>query len=129
MKKLLLLLMLLPFFAISQEKNVVVTVRVFPKLDKVQALEKALANHHQKYHTDAWKATVFSVISGPDAGTYHIAMGPLSWEDADNRKPSTEHDMDWDNNVLPLVDHMTNAGYAVYNKDISTINVGILLKK
>lgn len=129
MKKLLFLLMLLPILGIAQEKNVVVTVRVFPKLDKVQAFEKALANHHQKYHTGVWKASVFSMLSGPDGGAYHITMGPMSWEDIDNRNPTKEHDLDWDNNVLPLVDHMTNAGYAEYDKDMSTINVGDFVEK
>jgi hypothetical protein len=129
MKKILFLFLLLPLLSIAQEKNVVISVRIFPKLDKVTAFEKALANHHMKYHSGLWKASVFSMLSGPDAGAYQVTMGPLSWEDIDSRNPSKEHDMDWDNNVLPLVDHMTNAGYAVYDKDMSTVNVGDFVEK
>ncbi len=44
----LLLTLALPFAGIGQNKNVVTSHRVFPKVDKVLEFEKALAAHAQK---------------------------------------------------------------------------------
>ncbi len=129
MKKLLLLLFLLPLMAIGQEKNIVFSARLFLENDKIVEFEKALANHHQKFHTGDWKAIVFEVISGPDAGAYHITMGPFSWEDIDNRKPTAEHDLDWNTKVMPFVERSTGVGYAEFNKEMSTIAVGDFVEK
>lgn len=129
MKKLLWLLMLMPVWAIGQEKNIIFTAKMLPKTDKIVEFEKALANHHVKYHTGDWNAIVFEVLSGPDAGSYQITMGPHSWEDFDNRKPTAEHDMDWNANVMPLVEKSTSVGFAVYDKDLSTIAVGDFVEK
>lgn len=129
MKKLLLALFLMPMMALGQEKNIVNTVRIFPKLDKTVEFEKALANHHQKFHTGTFKATVFNVLTGPDAGAYHITMGPISWEDLDNRKPTAEHDADWDTKVLPLVNKISGVGFSAYDSKLSTIAVGDFVEK
>ena len=53
MKIIIYLLLLVPFFGISQ-KNVIYTQRVFPKVDKVLEFEKAISAHAQKYHTGEW---------------------------------------------------------------------------
>jgi hypothetical protein len=40
-----LLIMVMPLLSMAQTKNVISTHRVFPKIDKVQEFERALANH------------------------------------------------------------------------------------
>src|SRR6478672_2502201 len=85
MKALFLLLMLIPFIGISQNKNVISTNRVFPKVDKQLEFEKALATHAQKYHTGDVRWRVFEIATGPDAGGYHIVEGPKTWASEDTR--------------------------------------------
>ena len=122
MKKLIFLLLSLPFFSFAQEKNVVSASRIFPKADKVQQFEKALAAHSQRYHTGTWKWRVFSIESGPESGGYHIAEGPMSWDDLDTRGDlGKEHQADWDNNIAPLCTERGSSMYAVYRPDLSTV--------
>ncbi len=122
MRKLILVLLALPFFSFAQEKNVVNASRLFPKGDKVAAFEKALAAHSQKYHTGTWKWRVFSIESGPDAGGYHITEGPMSWDDLDTRGDlGKAHQDDWNMNIAPLLTDRGSSMYSLYRADLSTI--------
>lgn len=123
MKKILVSLMLIPLFGISQ-KNLVSTERVFPKVDKVLEFEKAIAAHAQKYHKgdNAWR--VFEIQSGPDAGGYHITEGPTSWEAYDTRgNLGTEHNNDWNKSVAIYLTDRFSSGFSMFNEDLS--NVGL----
>lgn len=124
MRKLILVLIALPFFALAQEKNVISATRVFPKVDKVPAFEKALTAHAQKYHTGTWKWRVFTIESGPDAGGYHITEGPMSWDDVDTRGDlGKAHSADWDMNIAPLLTDRSSVVYSSYRSDLSTIDL------
>jgi hypothetical protein len=121
MRKIFLLCLLVPIIGMSQN-NVVSTFRVFPKTDKLLEFEKALASHAQKYHTGDWKWRVYYVESGPDAGSFHITEGPLSWEQLDKRGDlSTEHTNDWAKNVSPLTTERGTTGYSSFNADLSNV--------
>ena len=63
MRKIFLLLLLIPLFGISQTKTILTTSRYFSKPDKVQEFEKALAAHAQKYHKGDWHWRVWSIES------------------------------------------------------------------
>ena len=122
MRKLILVLIALPFFSFAQEKNVVSASRYFPKGDKAAAFEKALAAHSQKFHTGTWKWRVFTIESGPDAGGYHITEGPMSWDDLDSRNDlGKAHMTDWNMNVAPLLTDRGSQMYSLYRTDLSTI--------
>ena len=122
MRKLILVLLALPFFCYSQDKNVVSVNRVFPKGDKIPAFEKALAAHAQKYHKGSWKWRVFTVETGPDAGAYHITEGPVSWDELDTRgNLGKAHQADWDMNIAPLLTDKSVSSYSVFRADLSTI--------
>lgn len=124
MKRLLFMLMLIPLFGIAQ-KNVVTANRVFPKVDKVLEFEKALATHAQKYHTGDWKWRVYEISSGPDAGGYHIAEGPDSWEQLDTRgNLGDEHNNDWNKNVTIYLTDRGSSSYSVYQDSLSTVALG-----
>lgn len=125
MKILFLLLMLIPFIGSSQNKNVISTSRVFPKVDKVLEFEKALAAHAQKYHTGDVKWRVFQIQSGPDAGGYHIVEGPKTWESEDIRGDiNVEHNNDWNKKVTIYLTDRGSSGYSVYIDSLSTIAIG-----
>ncbi len=125
MKALFLLLMLIPFMGIGQNKNVISTNRLFPKVDKVLEFEKALASHAQKYHTGDVKWRVFEIASGPDAGGYHVVEGPKTWESEDTRGDINEaHNNDWNKSVTIYLTDKGSSGYSVYIDSLSTIAIG-----
>ena len=124
MRKAFCVLLLLPFLAAAQDKNVISYNRVFPKLDKVQQFEKALTAHAQKFHKGDVKWRVASIESGPDAGGYLVIEGPTSWETMDKRgNLGTEHTNDWERNVMPLLVDKFQSGYMVYRPDLSTVQL------
>jgi len=95
--------------------------RTFPKPDKVAELEKALTAHAQKFHTGEWKWRSFEILSGPDAGGYHIVEGPHTWAQLDERKDiSKEHMADLNANISPLTTGQGMQGYSVYREDLSS---------
>jgi hypothetical protein len=124
MKKIFLLLLLVPVFGMSQTKNVMSSFRAFPKVDKVLEFEKAIATHAQKYHTGDWKWRVWAIQSGPDANGYHITEGPLSWELIDSRGDiSVEHNNDWNKNVAIHLTDRGSASYSVFEDSLSSVSL------
>ncbi len=123
MKKLFLILLLIPFLGFAQ-KNVVSVTRAFPKIDKILEFEKALAAHAQKYHTGDWKWRVFEIQTGPDFGGYHITEGPVSWDQIDNRgNLGTEHNNDWNKSVAIYLTDRGSANFSVYQDSLSTVGL------
>lgn len=122
MKKLLIAVAFLPLSLLAQDKNVVTVDRYWPKADKVQQFEKALAAHAQKFHKGDVQWRVFTVESGPEAGAYQVVEGPTSWDALDKRGDiSKAHMDDWNMNVQPnLTDRVTTA-YLTYRADLSTV--------
>jgi hypothetical protein len=119
---LLLIAFVIPVMGFAQAKNVISTFRVFPKVDKVQEFEKALASHAQKFHTGDVSWRVFAIQSGPDAGGYHVTEGPTSWEALDSRGDLGQaHETDWHKNVAIHLTDRQSAGYSVYIDTLSTI--------
>ncbi len=124
MKKLFSLLLVAPLFVFAQDKTVISVNRVFPKGDKIQQFEKALANHVQKYHKGDWAWRVSTIETGPDVGGYNIVEGPNSWETLDKRGDiSKEHQSDWNMNVQPLLTDRSSNAYATYRADLSTVQL------
>jgi hypothetical protein len=124
MKKLLLLLLALPSVLFAQEKTVTTFSRYFPKSDKSNAFEKAIATHAQKFHKGdvAWK--VFSIESGPDAGGYLVTEGPSTWDAVDNRGDlGKTHMDDWMTTVQPLLTDKAINDYFIYHLDLSTADL------
>jgi hypothetical protein len=125
MKRLMLLIFALCLtvpLASSQtpEKATMTSDRVKPKPGKDAALRKALADHAAKYHTGNWKWRVFSVLSGPDAGSYMINEGPNTWTALEGRKDiSDEHLRDYEATVTPLVESNGPSMFLVFQKDLS----------
>ena len=121
MKKIIVLLCLVPLFAISQ-KNVMSSHRVFAKVDKVLEFEKAVSTHYQKYHTGEWSGRIFEIASGPDAGGYQISEGPSSWDAIDGRgNMGNEHNIDWNRSVAIYLTEKTSSSYSTYADSLSTV--------
>ena len=124
MKKLLFFCLFIPLFGMGQTKNVVNSNRYFPKADKVLEFEKALAAHAQKYHTGDWKWRVYEIQSGPDAGGYHVAEGPTSWEAADTRgNLGAAHNTDWNKTVAVYLTDKASSVYSVFVDSLSNVQL------
>jgi len=121
MRKLLLCWLFIPLTGLCQTKNVISTFRAFPKPEKIAELEKALTAHAQKFHTGEWKWRTYEILSGPDAGGYHVVEGPNSWAQLDERNDiSAAHTSDWNTNVSPLTTTQGSQGYSVYREELSS---------
>jgi hypothetical protein len=122
MRKLIFLFLALPCLSFAQDKNVVNVTRVFPKIDKVAAFEKALTAHAQKYHKGDWAWKVFTIESGPDAGGYQIVEGPVTWDGVDSRGDlGKAHMADYNMNITPLLQEKGFVSYSVFRPDLSTV--------
>lgn len=124
MRKFIIGLLVMPCMAIAQEKTVVSVNRVFPKQDKVQSFEKALAAHAQKYHKGDFSWRVFTIESGPDAGGYHITEGPMTWDGIDKRGDlGAAHTADWNTTIAPLLTDRGSISYSTYRADLSSVKM------
>lgn len=123
MKKIIILLLLIPVLGISQS-NVLSSFKVFPKVDKTQEFEKALIAHVQKFHSGDWKWNVWEIQSGPDNGGFMITEGPLSWDQFDKRGTLGEaHTTDWAKNVAPLTTERGVSIYLEFNAELSNVAI------
>jgi hypothetical protein len=125
MRKLFLLLLLIPAIGMSQDdKNVVNVTRVFPKMDKIGEFEKALAAHAQKYHSGDWKWRVAEVMSGPDAGGFSILEGPGTWDQIDKRGDlGAEHQNNWNKTIAVFLTDKYESNYNEFKPEFSTMAI------
>lgn len=86
--------------------------------------EKALAEHNKKFHNqDPYKTTIFNKRTGPNSGTYYLAMGPMTFTQMEGRPGDDAHDAHW----KKVLESATPIGETVYwraDKDISYIPEG-----
>ena len=122
MRKLLFLLMALPFANLVQSQNLISTSRYFPKAGMWQKFEAALGTHAKKYHKNDFKWKVFSIETGPDAGGYMVVEGPNNWEKVDGRGDlGAEHTADWEKTVQIHLQDRTNSTYYEYHQEWSSM--------
>jgi len=124
MRKIFILLLLVPVWAGGQTKTVLNSFRIYPKPDKVTEFNRALTNHAQKFHTGDWKWRVWSIESGPESGGFMITEGPSTWALIDKRGDiSPEHTTDWEKNVMPLTTGQGISIYPVFKPEVSTVQI------
>jgi hypothetical protein len=84
---------------------------VTPKKGQKMAFEAAYKTHVAKFHKED-KTTVYEIITGPNAGTYHIVGSASSYADFDLvRSDATAHRLDLDKNFFPYLEETMNATY------------------
>jgi hypothetical protein len=130
MRKILFAFLLLPLATMAQTKNVINATRVFPKADKIDQFEKAIAAHAQKFHKGDWSWRVFSIETGPDAGGYQFVEGPTSWTSFDGRGDLGQaHTDDWNKNVAIYLTDKTSNHYNVAIDSLGTTGVSNFTEK
>ncbi len=115
MKKIILLLLVLPLLAIGQntsEYTVFEIGMLTANPAHVKQFEAGMAAHNKKYHSDdVYGARIYIINNGPNVGKYLWVMGPLPWSAFDNRPAKEDHDDDWKTNVLAYANADGNQTY------------------
>jgi hypothetical protein len=128
MKRLMLSLALAGFVLVgfSQEKyRMWEAIYIVPKAEKMEELKKGMAEHNEKYHSEApFTAHVWSIHTGPHEGTWLWAMGPCTFSDLDSRPGKEGHDEDWDKNITPYVEDVYGVKYWRENEELSYMPEG-----
>lgn len=74
--------------------------------------KKGLAAHNKKYHAaNPYKIHVFDVMTGPNSGSFFLAMGPTTFSQMDGRPAGDEHSADWAKAITPYVESVTETVY------------------
>ena len=101
--------------------SVLESMYLLPKRGMDDKLEAAIKAHDLKFHPDGpYVASLQKVEYGDKAGWYVWNFGPTLYASIDSR-PTKEggHDIDWNNNVDPLVDQYGPPALWQYNEDLS----------
>ena len=113
MKQFLFLLFIaIALTADSQNKDLVTVNSVKPKKGQKMAFEAAYKQHVAKFHKADEKINVYEVMSGPNAGVYHLVNSGRSYADFDKeRADAAAHNLDLDKTFFPLLDETNNGTY------------------
>jgi hypothetical protein len=113
MKKIcLLLFMVLSMAANAQKKDLSTVNTVKPKSGQKMAFEAAYKTHVAKFHKAGDNINVYEILSGANAGYYHLVEGSKSYADFDKERPDgSAHRLDLDKTFFPLLENTINATY------------------
>ena len=110
-------------YAQSEPERIYSIFYMKAKNGKEDQLEKGMANHIQKFHSDGkWPEYVHEVIAGERSGQYFHFTAPHRWVDFDNRVRSEEDVKDWQMNLLPYIDENSSSfqtSYVAYMPELS----------
>jgi len=115
-KYLLMLLMVTTMAAFAQPpapvKDLSTVNTVKPKKGQKMAFEAAYKAHVAKFHKADEKISVYEILSGPNAGAFHLVNSGRSFEDFDKERPdAAAHSQDLDKTFFPLLEETMNATY------------------
>lgn len=138
MKRLLVILTMVPLIAMAQEMQapIFMNVMMTPHPEKIEAFEAGMAAHNKKYHADgAGTVSVFWVASGKNSGKYIWSMGPTAWSAMDDVSSYDDaHTSDWNTNVaanaLPEMETTywkNDLGHSNFSKDFTLKNLSIFM--
>ena len=132
MKKLILLMFLLPLMVVSQNSTEYMVIengliKANPK--NIEQFEAGMAAHNKKYHADdLYGARIYTISNGANVGSYMWVMGPLPWSAMDNRPAKEGHDEDWNKNVLPYMLPDGDQTYWRFESDLSHFSKDFTIK-
>ena len=90
----------------------------------LKTLEANMRKHNQTYHKSGpHKATVYNIVSGPNAGNIIWEMGALSYPDLDSRPSVGGHDDDWRDNIMPYIKKMSTVEYWKADKELNNTDM------
>ena len=97
-------------YAQSEPERIYSVFYIKAKAGSEEKLEKGIANHSQKFHSDGkWPEYVHEIIAGERTGQYFHFSAPHRWEDFDKRVRSEKDIRDWQINLLPYIDENSSS--------------------
>lgn len=95
-----------------------------PDNTKLKVLQDNIRKHNQTYHkAGPHKATVYNIVSGPNAGKIIWEMGSLTYADLDTRPGVGGHDADWRDNVSPYIKNISTTEYWKSDKKLNNTDM------
>ena len=115
MKKFLILMFMISSMASYAQKTNLITVNtVKPLKGQKMAFEAAYKQHVAKFHKATENVNVYEIMSGPNAGSYHLVNGGRTFADFDNVRPdAAAHNLDLDKTFFPLLETTMNGTYSI----------------
>ncbi|WP_323789445.1 hypothetical protein [Psychroserpens sp.] len=84
-----------------------------------------MRKHNETYHKEGpYKATVYNISSGPNAGKMIWQMGSMMLRHNDSRPGANGHDADWRDNVMPYIKEIHTIEY--WSQDDKKSNTSML---
>ncbi len=130
MKKLLLLLLLLPLFFLpshaeeARTSAVLKSYNIWIKPGHRSAFDKAMAAHIRQFHGGDPHWRIYDVLTGPDGGSLQVIEGPRSWTEFEEHGDTDEKQLrDYEANVLPHIEKTSPVSYVEYKPEFSTTAV------
>lgn len=89
------------------------SIMLTPDNQNLKVLQENMRTHNSKYHAEEgpYKAKVFNITTGPNAGKIIWEMGPMMLKHNDSRPSAGGHDEDWRDNVMPYIKKMHTIEY------------------
>jgi hypothetical protein len=99
-------------------------IMITPDNAKLKILGENIRKHNQKYHKEGpYKATVYNITTGPNAGKIIWEMGTLTYADLDKRPAVGGHDEDWRDNIDPYIKKTNTVEYWKSNKVLNNTDM------
>ncbi|MDU8885356.1 hypothetical protein RXV94_04225 [Yeosuana sp. MJ-SS3] len=99
-------------------------IMLTPDNTKLKVLQDNMRKHNATYHKDgAFKAIVYNIASGPNAGNIIWEMGPMKYSHNDTRPGEGGHDADWRDNVMPYIKKIQTIEYWTADKKLNNTSM------
>ena len=108
----------------SKEDVLMESILLTPDYTKLKVLGENMRAHNAKYHKEGpYKASVYSISTGPNTGKLVWMMGPLTYTHLDSRPEGNGHDEDWRDNVMPYIKKIHTGEYWKMDTKVSNMSM------
>ncbi|TNJ44527.1 hypothetical protein KFZ70_00665 [Tamlana fucoidanivorans] len=108
----------------SKDYIMMESVLMTPDNSNLKVLGENMRKHNAKYHKDGpYKASVYTISTGPNTGKIVWMMGPLMYKHLDSRPEEGGHDEDWRDNVMPYIKKIHTAEYWRMDDKVSNMSM------
>ena len=99
-------------------------IMLTPDNAKLKILGENMRKHNATYHKDGpYRAVVYNIASGPNAGNIIWEMGPMKYSHNDTRPGQGAHDADWRDNVMPYIKKIQTIEYWTADKKLNNTDM------
>jgi len=109
----------------SEDYSMWENMMLTPDYTQLKTFGENMRKHNEKYHKEGpYKATVYNISSGPNAGKMVWQMGSMMLKHNDTRPGADGHDADWRDNVMPYIKEIHTIEY--WSQDDKKSNTSML---